>query len=373
LDAARRLLSEARESPRRKKSAGNEVVEAVTEAFLLACERRWSDALAAYEVAATLTGKMGLRWWWARILREWAEVHLTRGDPTDLERAQALLREARSAYEEMGSPYYVGLMEERLQALRAKSFAQAVTLGKAVRQLEVAGRIQEGLLPAESPYIPGWQLAATLVPANETSGDFYDFIPLPGRRWGIVVADVADKGAGAALYMALSRTLIRTFAVEHPSEPETALKAANERILADTHTDMFVTVFYGVLDPEQGSLAFCNAGHNPPFHLKARDAGSVQALTRTGLPLGILDDATWEQGMVQIDQGDVLVLYTDGITEAQGVEEVEFGQERLLGVIKAGLESSAQELQEDVLAEVHGFVGDAPQFDDITLMVITRI
>jgi tetratricopeptide (TPR) repeat protein len=373
VDEARHFLGEAREHPRRHKRFTNEAIEALTEAELLASEQRWSDALEMYDAAATLTGKMGLRWWWARILRDWADVHLARGEPTDLERAQALLRESRSACAEMGSPYYAALLEERLQSVRTKSLAQAVTLGKAVQQLEVAGRIQEGLLPAESPYIPGWQLAATLLPANETSGDFYDFIPLPGRRWGIVVADVADKGAGAALYMALSRTLIRSFAAEHVLEPERALAAANARILNDTHTDMFVTVFYGVLDPEEGSFVYCNAGHNPPLLLEALEAGRPRALIRTGMPLGILDDAKWEQSTAQIEPGDALVLYSDGVTEAQGVEEVVFGQKRLLDVLEESLGSPAQVVQEAVLAEIQEFVGEAPQFDDVTLVVVTRL
>jgi sigma-B regulation protein RsbU (phosphoserine phosphatase) len=314
-------------------------------------------------------------WQWARTLVQWAVLHVRRGEPADLQQAQALLREARSAFEEMDSKGYVDLCNKHLRSLRAEMYGRAVALDKASQELAVAGRIQEGLLPEKTPYIPGWQLAVRLEPARETSGDFYDFIPLPDGQVGIVVADVADKGAGAALYMALSRTLIRTYAAQFPDQPALTLRGANQRILQETHTDMFVTVFYGVLDPQSGSLLYGNAGHNPPFLLKA---GGVEALGRTGLPLGIIEDTAWEQGRAQIDRGDALVLYTDGAIDAQTEKGDLFGQERLLEAIQANHTSSdpttvnAQEIEQAVLSAVHDFVGDAPRFDDLTLMVVTR-
>jgi sigma-B regulation protein RsbU (phosphoserine phosphatase) len=256
-----------------------------------------------------------------------------------------------------------------LQKMGVSDRTQATLRAK---ELAAAGRIQEGFLPEELPRIPGWQLAAKLEPARETSGDFYDFIPLPDGRLGIVVADVADKGAGAALYMTSVRTLIRTFATEHSTQPELALGAANDRIVSDTHTDMFVTTFYGILDPATATLTYCNAGHNPPFFLSAQERDAVQALRRTGMPLGIYGDATWGQDAVQFSAGDALVLYTDGITEAQNAQEELFEEERLLKTAKAHLRSSAQEIQEALLAEVHGFAGDAPQSDDLTLVVVVR-
>ena len=198
------------------------------------------------------------------------------------------------------------------------------------------------------------------------------FAPLPNGRLGILVADVADKGTGAALYMALSRTLIRTYAIEHHTKPALALGAANGRILMDTQSDLFVTVFYGILDPVSGALTYCNAGHNPPYLLNAQGDRAVQALGRTGMPLGIIEDATWEQETTQLDSGDVLVLYSDGITEAQNAQEAFFGEGRLLEVLQAKLEHPAQDVQDAVLAEVHGFVGDEPQFDDMTLTVVVR-
>ena len=175
--------------------------------------------------------------------------------------------------------------------------------------------------------------------------------------------------------MALSRTLIRTYAARFPNQPTLTLQGANQRILQETHTDMFVTVFYGVLDPQTGSLRYCNAGHNPPFLLKA---GDVEALGRTGLPLGIVEDTAWEQGTAQLDRGDALVLYTDGATDAQTAEGDLFGQERLLEAIQASRRASApsavnaQEMEQTVLDAVHDFVGDAPRFDDLTLMVVAR-
>ena len=172
--------------------------------------------------------------------------------------------------------------------------------------------------------------------------------------------------------MALSRTLIRTYAVEHDTQPELALSAANSRILADTRADLFVTVFYGVLDPTSGELTYSNAGHNPPYLYSARDGNVIQELDRTGVPLGILDGGTWQQKVVHLTPGDVLLLYTDGITEAQDAQEAFFDEERLREIVRGSLGSSAQDIQDSVIAQLGDFVGDAPQSDDITLMVVVR-
>ena len=243
---------------------------------------------------------------------------------------------------------------------------------KMKQELALAGEVQASFLPIELPDTPGWHLAATLEPARETSGDFYDIIVLPNGRLGILIADVVDKGVGAALYMALSRTLIRTYAAEYPEQPELALSAVNRRIVADTYANQFVTVFYGTLDLVTGTLTYCNAGHNPPILLSAEEEDAVQLLSRTGMALGVVENAVWEQGIVQLAHGDVVVLYTDGVTDAQDQQGTFFGKERLQEAARANLFRSAQEVQEALIAEVHGFVGDAPRFDDLALMVVVR-
>jgi serine phosphatase RsbU (regulator of sigma subunit) len=211
-----------------------------------------------------------------------------------------------------------------------------------------------------------------LEPAKETSGDFYDVIPLPKGRLGLLVADVADKGMGAALYMALCRTLIRTYAAEYDTRADLVLSATNRRILMDARADMFVTAFYGILDPSAGTLTYCNAGHNPPYLFSAHGGGSVQALRGTGMALGVSEEAAWKQAAVELAPGEVLLLYTDGVTEAQDQQDAFFGQERLLAVAQANVGRSAQGIQDALMAEVREFVGDASQFDDITLMVVAR-
>jgi serine phosphatase RsbU (regulator of sigma subunit) len=256
--------------------------------------------------------------------------------------------------------------------LSAENYNKALAHERVMQELALAGEIQASFLPDEVPEIPGWQLAAMLEPARETSGDFFDVIPLPNGHWGLVVADVADKGLGAALYMALSRTLIRTYAAQYDANPDRALAAANRRILEDTYTSLFVTVFYGILDPASGALNYCNAGHNPPYLLSSHDGRGVQTLARTGIPLGLFDDKPWTHHTIQLAPGDTLVLYTDGITEAQDEGRAMFGDERLIQVAQANVGCPAHDIQKALLDGVHTFVGGAPQHDDMTLLVLVR-
>jgi serine phosphatase RsbU (regulator of sigma subunit) len=369
---ARLLLAEAQEVTSPTPTMWDEGSLKFAEAELAYAEKNWSDALAAYEFVAGIAARLEMRPWWASMLKLWADVYISRGEPTDLERAQALLREALSAYEDMGLSYFTGLVEERLRVARAKTYDQAIAHQQISMEMAQAGKIQASFLPEEIPSLPGWQLSAILEPARETSGDYYDFIPLTNGQIGIVVADVADKGAAAALYMASSRTLIRSYAAEFPLQPELVLSNVNQRILTETHAGLFVTIFYGILDPTSGRLIYCNAGHNPPYILGPQEDDTVQVLHKTGMALGITKGAAWDRGEVMLSPGDILIMYTDGLTEAQNEQEILFSEERVEKTAQANLGRSAQEIQEAMLEEVHGFVGDAPRSDDLTLVILKR-
>jgi serine phosphatase RsbU (regulator of sigma subunit) len=238
------------------------------------------------------------------------------------------------------------------------------------RELALAAQIQASFLPPV-PTIPGWQMAARLIPSHETSGDFYDFVPLPGERWGIVVGDVADKGAGAALFMALSWSLIRTYLVEHLSAPARALELVNRRILQDTLTTEFVTVFLGVLDPAAGTLSYGNAGHCPALLVRA--GGDVTWLARTGMALGVVEEAVWEESSVAFQAGDLLVLYTDGVTEAPSPQGKLFRSHRLKSVAREHIRAGPVEVLENVLADVMAFAAGGRLRDDIALIVLKRL
>jgi sigma-B regulation protein RsbU (phosphoserine phosphatase) len=244
------------------------------------------------------------------------------------------------------------------------------------RELAMAGQIQASFLPASLPILPGWDISATLEPARETSGDFYDFVALSDGKLGIVIADVSDKGVGAALYMALTRTLIRTHAAEYPTRPDLVLGATSHRILSDARAGLFVTAFYGILDPATGLLTYCNAGHCPPCLLSTQDPNTMQALGKMGMALGAVEDTTWNYRAVQLEPGDLLVLYSDGITEAEDPQGRLFGQERFRELLRQTATSaghhSAQEIQNALLAQVRRFRREAPQHDDTTVVVLIR-
>lgn len=240
------------------------------------------------------------------------------------------------------------------------------------QELTLAGRVQASLLPEGPPEMPGWQIATTWKPARETSGDFYDFVPLPNNRIGIVMADVVDKGMGAALLMALTRTLIRTYAAEFPNHPEHLLQVTNQRLLADIDAGMFVTIFYGVLDSETGLLTYSNAGHPPPYLFSPDGKQDTISLPDSSMPLGVSDEASWQQGLQEIPPGAMLLLYTDGVIDAQNPFGEFLGEQGMLNIIQTRIGKSAVSIQETLLATLADFAGAEPQVDDITLMTLIR-
>ena len=241
---------------------------------------------------------------------------------------------------------------------------------RTAQELRVARQIQTSLLPEACPQPPGWSIAATSRPARQVGGDFYDFISLSRHRLGLVIADVSDKGVPAALFMALSRSVMRAVAAEGRS-PAVTLGRVNDLLLADSRSGMFVTMFYGILDTQSGCLTYSLGGHNPPYWSRPR-SGKLVRLVLRGIALGVVEHPTIEEGQVVLAPGDSLVLYTDGVTESLDAAEREFGEERLQRAIGAAGVCPASALAEAINCAVQSFAGNAPQHDDYTLVVVAR-
>ncbi|HNX17259.1 MAG TPA: SpoIIE family protein phosphatase [Methanoregula sp.] len=239
------------------------------------------------------------------------------------------------------------------------------------KELEIAKGIQQSFLPDAAPKISGVEIVAKNIPALEVGGDFYDFIPIGKDKWGLVIADVSGKGVPAALFMALSRTLIRASTLAN-ADPASAIGHANQLICEDSKTSMFVTLFYAILDSKEMTLDYVNAGHNPPLLLKGTSS-DVVLLKAKGIALGVTDDVDLQSVRVDLRPGDILVLYTDGVTEAINDREEEFGEERLLRLITENRALPANEIMEKILDGIYAFAGDRPQHDDITLMILRAV
>ena len=236
------------------------------------------------------------------------------------------------------------------------------------KELEIARGIQQSFLPEYPPEVKGIELAALNLPAKEVGGDFYDFIPIGPDKWGLVIADVSGKGIPAALFMALSTTLVRA-STTGGIAPSKAIQRANDLIVGRDKTSMFVTLFYGVLDAERNTFTYVSAGHNPPFVLAGCGSDTIM-LQAKGIALGVVHDIGLEEKEITLSSGDVVVLYTDGVTEAINNKEEQFGQSRLLAVAEQFRSLSASDIIQRIQQEVFEFSSGQPQFDDFTLMVL---
>jgi serine phosphatase RsbU (regulator of sigma subunit)/putative methionine-R-sulfoxide reductase with GAF domain len=268
-----------------------------------------------------------------------------------------------------------GIAHQIALAIEASQFyQQALRQQRSEREMELARGIQESFLPECCPQLPGWQFAMEWRAARGVGGDFYDLITLSPTHLGLLIADVSDKGVAAALYMALSRTVMRIVA-QDTLDPADTLKRVNRILMEDSRSGMFVSMFYAILDLESGLLRYARAGHNPPLVLRAADRSLVR-LAPPGVVLGILDEPVIAPDQLQLAPGDALVLYTDGVTEAEDGDHNEFGEERLQEVLLQAPDQAAQidaeTLVERIDAAVRTFTGERPQFDDLTLLAVVR-
>jgi serine phosphatase RsbU (regulator of sigma subunit) len=274
--------------------------------------------------------------------------------------------------------------EGELRLLRLMANQAAIAVEKArLHQEEVKGQglekelaigmqIQLSLLPKDCPAVAGWEFATFYKAARQVGGDFYDFFELPGQpgRLGVLIADVMGKGVPAALFMAVSRTVIRTTALDGHSPADTLMQA-NELILQDSHSELFLTAFYGVLDTRSGQLVYANAGHNRPLWLQAA-TGKFEELAARGIVLGAMQGIELEECEIEVAPGDLLVFYTDGVTEAMDARHELFEIERLRASVATTAHASVQQILEAVVSAVHAHTGGVPQSDDMALIAARR-
>ena len=237
-------------------------------------------------------------------------------------------------------------------------------------ELDVASKIQQSILPTEFPQHENYGIHASMEPARNVGGDFYDILMLERDHIGLAIADVSDKGVPASLFMMSSRTLLKGTAIGLP-QPGDVLSDVNDLLYEENETAMFVTVFYAVYSPMTGEMTYANGGHNPPLLIHA-DGSSEFVPQIGGIALGIAQGIPFPQKTLTLQRGDTLLLYTDGVTEAMNAESEEFGVERLQTIFRDTPPTSAQATNDAVFAAVHAFAGDTPQSDDITCLSISR-
>ncbi|MFH1407208.1 MAG: CHASE2 domain-containing protein [Candidatus Omnitrophota bacterium] len=238
-------------------------------------------------------------------------------------------------------------------------------------EVKLAKRIQESFLPQELPKIPGIEIAALMLPAHGVAGDMYDFIE-HADSLGVMIGDVSGKGVPAALFMAKTVSEFKFFA-KTQKEPDIILSSLNEQMVNASKTGLFVTMLYIDVNPGQFMLEIANGGHMPLLLLSKDSDEPAEITTKEGLPLGLMSNVVFDKKSLTLKPGDVMILYTDGITESQNIKKEEFGKERLIGLLKDSKSLSPREIIERLKLEIGKFARWAPQHDDITIIVVKLI
>jgi serine phosphatase RsbU (regulator of sigma subunit) len=264
------------------------------------------------------------------------------------------------------------LAEQAAAAIHTERLVRELRESERMRsELEVARQLQTLLLPAAPPRIPGLELTATCQPSGHVGGDYFDFFALPDGHLGLVIADVSGHGVSSAIVMAGLRSTLHA-EVRADASPAHVLQRANDAVVRDfSSTDMFVSAFLATYDPVTGTLTYSNAGHPPPF-LVSGATGAIERLERGGLVLGVVSDITYESGTARLDPGAVLILYTDGLTDARTPDGVLFDEAGVRALIGDGRPLGAIDVHAAILAAVAAHLGGTPLSDDVTIVVASR-
>jgi len=252
----------------------------------------------------------------------------------------------------------------------ARLYLEEQDYQKMQQEMNLARNIQTNLLPSEKPVLKGYEAYGISIPAQEVGGDYFDFISKDSSHLNFCLGDVSGKGMPAALLMANLQATLRGTTMGCKGALD-CMKRSNGLLYHSTDQEKYATMFYGILDTEKNQLSFANAGHNNPF-LVSQD-GTVRRLEAIGIPLGWLEDFDYTEEVVPFNEGDILVTFSDGISEAMNLLEEEFEEDHILDVINENLNASPQELTDKLVSSVQAHAGTAPQADDMTLVVIKRM
>jgi phosphoserine phosphatase RsbU/P len=259
-------------------------------------------------------------------------------------------------------------VRERTRELLLKNLELDQAKRRLEADLDMAKLLQSTILPQAFPADGSWCGTAKMTPALQMAGDFYDYFPLDAHRLGLVIADVSGKGVAPAFFMAVSRSALQE-AARHNDDPGACLAAANDRLCEQNPLDMFVTVFYAVIDERNGTVVYANGGHNRPY-VVGQDAVARAVPLTDGMALGVMSGLPYDSAVLTLRPGETLFLYTDGVSEAMNLENEEFGENRLEVVLAQAASLPVDEMLSQVTTAVHDFAGSAPQSDDITCLVV---
>jgi phosphoserine phosphatase RsbU/P len=253
----------------------------------------------------------------------------------------------------------------------ARLYQMAVEKGRMERELQLAREMQASFLPQETPQITGWDFAARWQPAREVAGDYYDFIPLGEDLYGLVIADVTDKGAPAAMFMIFTNSIVRA-SVRADMEPAASLQNANRLICDKSPNAMFVSLVYAAMNSKTGRVTYVNAGHNPPLYYNSAE-NRISRFAPTGMVLGIEPETPYIQKSLLLRPGDFLLFYTDGLIDAINAQNKEFGMDQLEKITFENRTGSAEEIASFLEYALFDHLGGAMPFDDVTLLIVKRL
>lgn len=283
-----------------------------------------------------------------------------------------IINKKRGSFDKEDELFLKAFSEHATLAIEnARLYQTSMESERVQKELQIAGEIQQRLLPKEIMPIPHYEIAAAAQPCTSVGGDFYDIISLGNNRFAFVMADVTGKGVPAALLVSTLHASLRAY-IQSDTDLSDLTAKLNNLVFENSPTERFITFFIMILDCSEHTITYVNAGHNFPYLLRPQSEDIIE-LEASGLPLGMLGNMSYESKQINLGRDDVLALYTDGVTEAMDKSKQQYSEERLKRALKNSLVAPARQIKDDILEDVRAFIGQEPPSDDLTLLVLKQV